>query len=530
MSLRRRLALLSALAVAFAVLLASALVYTLVRDRLRGDVDNDLRQQAERVTQRFQEGPLTIGAAPGAQVGGAVTNVPYGPALGAGVAGSGPVTSGAKANTGKAVAPKASGGKDGEGKKGRVQRSEQLRLIVPPPDPGGPSALAQLISSGGTVVTQPGSPIQIPVSSDDRSLAATGGKPELNDAEAGDTSLRVLTQPLGNGMAIQVARSLEDTDHTLNTLIIILAAVSAGGIALAAALGPVVARTALAPAGEVSDAAEEVARTHDLTHRIEVRGDDELGRLAASFNEMMAALEVSESAQRRLVADASHELRTPLATLRTNIETLGRTEDLDPEERKRLVADLTQELEEMTELVGDVVELARAPGQDAIARQDVALDELTRDAIERAQRRAREMTFEHNLHPSLVHADAQRLGRAISNMLDNACKWSPAGGKVDVEVDGGRVTVRDHGPGFPADDLDKVFDRFWRADDARGKPGSGLGLAIVQRVAEEHGGSVSAANAEDGGAVVSLELPTVNGDSSASLNAAAAAEPPRGRP
>ena len=239
----------------------------------------------------------------------------------------------------------------------------------------------------------------------------------------------MLTQPLAAGGAIQVARSLEDTNHTLNTLIIILAAVSAGGIALAAALGPVVARTALAPAGEVSDAAEEVARTHDLTHRIEVRGDDELGRLAASFNEMMAALERSEAAQRRLVADASHELRTPLATLRTNIETLGRSEDLDPEERKRLVADVTQELEEMTELVGDVVELARAPGQDAIARQDVALDELTRDAIERAERRAREMQFDEHLHPSLVHADAQRLGRAISNMLDNASKWSPPGGR-----------------------------------------------------------------------------------------------------
>jgi two-component system sensor histidine kinase MprB len=317
----------------------------------------------------------------------------------------------------------------------------------------------------------------------------------------------VLTQPIADGAAIQVARSLEDTNQTLSTLVIILAAVSAGGIALAAGLGPVVARAALAPAGEVSDAAEEVARTHDLTHRIEVRGDDELGRLAASFNEMMAALERSEAAQRRLVADASHELRTPLATLRTNIETLGRSDGLDEDERKRLVGDLTDELEEMSELVADVVELARAPGQDAIARQDVALDELTRDAIERAERRARGVSFEPRLQPSLVHADPQRVGRAISNMLDNAGKWSPPGGSVEVEVDHGRVTVRDHGPGFPDGNLDKVFDRFWRADDARGKPGSGLGLAIVQRVAEEHDGTARAENAPDGGAVVSLELP-----------------------
>jgi two-component system sensor histidine kinase MprB len=176
------------------------------------------------------------------------------------------------------------------------------------------------------------------------------------------------------------------------------------------------------------------------------------------------------------------------------------------------VDDVTEELEEMTELVADVVELARAPGQDEIARQDVALDELTRDAIERTQRRARELAIEAHLIPSVVHADPQRLGRAISNMLDNARKWSPPGGKVEVTVEDGRVTVRDHGEGFPPEHLDRVFDRFWRADEARGTPGSGLGLAIVQRVAEENEGSARALNAPDGGAIVSLSLPTVNGD------------------
>jgi two-component system sensor histidine kinase MprB len=484
-SLRRRLALLSALAVAFAVLLASGLVYTLVRDRLRSDIDNDLRHQAEVVTQRANQGPPGI-------VGSA----------------QGPVTIGTGTGPPPGFPPKPNDKKGGRAEPDAGDRVF-LQQAVPAPGPGAPPSLAQLIGPNGQPVAGVGSQLQIPVSADDRALATSGGDPQFSDVEAEGTSLRVLTQPLAAGGAIQVARSLEETDHTLDTLIIILAAVSAGGIALAAALGPVVARTALAPAGEVSDAAEEVARTHDLTHRIEVRGDDELGRLAASFNEMLAALEVSEAAQRRLVADASHELRTPLATLRTNIETLGRSENLEPAERKRLVADLTQELEEMTELVSDVVELARAPGQDAVERRDVALDELTRDAIERAQRRAREMHFEQDLHPTLVHADAQRLGRAISNMLDNACKWSPPDGSVEVTVANGRVTVRDHGPGFPAGDLDKVFDRFWRADDARGKPGSGLGLAIVQRVADEHDGRAEAANAEDGGAVVSLELPPI---------------------
>ena len=485
MSLRRRLALLSALAVAFAVLLASGLVYTLVRDRLRGDIDNDLRHQADMVSQRFTQ--ATVGGQAGASFSTSIGPPPGFPPAVKGKKGAKPPTPDELRQGGERF----------------------LQFATPTPAPGAPPSLAQIIGPKGTVITEPGSQYRIPVSSDDRSLATTGGSAKFADVSSQGTDLRVLTQPLAEGGAIQVARSLEDTNHTLNTLIIILAAVSAGGIALAAALGPVVARTALAPAGEVSDAAEEVARTHDLTHRIEVRGNDELGRLAASFNEMMAGLERSEAAQRRLVADASHELRTPLATLRTNIETLGRSENLDPEERKRLVADLTQELEEMTELVGDVVELARAPGQDAVERQDVALDELTRDAIERAQRRARDMQFVEDLHPTLVHADAQRLGRAISNMLDNACKWSPPDGRVEVSVADGGVTVRDHGPGFPAGDLDKVFDRFWRADDARGKPGSGLGLAIVQRVAEEHDGNALASNAEDGGAVVSLELPPI---------------------
>ena len=386
-----------------------------------------------------------------------------------------------------------------------------LQTAVPPPGARGPPRPGP----ADRAARRQSSPIRIrafaiPVSAADRTLAASGGEPRSSDVErAGHAAAG--PDPAARRRAARSrspARS-RTPRHTLDTLVLSWPLVSAGGIALAAALGPFVARTALAPAGEVSDAAEEVARTHDLTRRIEVRGDDELGRLAASFNEMMAALERSEAAQRRLVADASHELRTPLATLRTNIETLGRSEDLDPEERERLVADLTDELEEMTELVADVVELARAPGQDAIARRDVALDELARDAVERAERRARELSFEQHLQPSLVHADPQRLGRAISNLLDNAAKWSPPEGDHRGRGRRRAVTVRDHGPGFPPDDLDKVFDRFWRSDEARGKPGSGLGLAIVQRVADEHGGRASAANAEGGGAVVSLRLPEI---------------------
>jgi two-component system, OmpR family, sensor histidine kinase MprB len=492
-TLRRRLALLSALAVALTVLLASALVYALVRDQLHGDIDDDLRDQADQVAHRIPGAVPMVAGVRDAQER---------------VAGTGGVSVVNEGGDAPPPPPDLLAG----ARKGDVKHPKGalfLQRAVPAPGPGAPPPLAQLITPDGTVVAEPDSQLRIPVTSGDRTLARSGGDASFATVDEEGANLRVLTQPIPGRGAIQLARSLADTEQTLDTLVIILVLVSAGGIALAAALGPMVARTALAPAGEVSAAAEGVARTHDLTHRIEVRGDDELGRLAASFNEMMAALERSEAAQRRLVADASHELRTPLATLRTNIETLGRTQSLHPDERERLVADVTQELEEMTELVGDVVELARAPGQDGVERRDVALDELARDAIERAQRRAREISFEPRLRPSIVHADAQRLGRAISNMLDNACKWSLPGGTVEVEVRDGRVTVRDRGPGFPPDDLDKVFDRFWRADEARGKPGSGLGLAIVQRVAEEHDGSAEASNAEGGGAVVTLTLPEI---------------------
>jgi two-component system, OmpR family, sensor histidine kinase MprB len=484
-SLRRRLALLSGAAVALTVLLASVTVYALVRDRLRDQVDDDLRGQADRTMARL-EGAFTHAVDPGGAV-------PPG-ALGGIVA--------------RAEAPPPGRPPPGvESPKHSTQPDQVLALA--PPDPGTAPALGQIIGADGTAISGPGSSIRIPVSATAREVAADAQEPKLEDVEVGDdTTLRVLTQPLVKGAALQVASSLEPTNDTLSSLVVILFLVSAGGVAAAATLGPVVARTALAPAGEVSDAAEEVARTQDLTRRIEVRGGDELGRLAASFNEMMAALERSESAQRRLVADASHELRTPLATLRTNIETLGRRDQIDPAEREQLVGDLTDELEEMTELVADVVELARLPGQDGGAvREDVALDELARDAVERSRRRARELQFEERISPSLVLGDRQRLGRAISNMLDNACKWSRAGDTVEIEVADGRVAIRDHGPGFSEEDLPRVFDRFWRSDEARGKPGSGLGLAIVQRVAEEHGGVARAANANGGGAVVSLELP-----------------------
>jgi two-component system sensor histidine kinase MprB len=269
-------------------------------------------------------------------------------------------------------------------------------------------------------------------------------------------------------------------------------------------IGLAVTRTALRPVSRLSAAAEEVAETRNLSRRIEGEGDDEIGRLVRSFNAMMAALEDSLASQRRLVADASHELRTPLTSLRTNIETLSRANGIDPEQRARLLGDLVEQLEELGALVGDVVDLARN-GEGSEEAETVRLDRLVADMIGRFRSRGR---FEADLRATVIRGSPQRLGQAVRNLLDNAVKWSPPGARIEVSLVDGVLSVRDHGPGIPQEELPLVFDRFHRAPSARGMPGSGLGLAIVRQVAQAGGGWTSATNASDGGAVVRVSFGT----------------------
>jgi two-component system sensor histidine kinase MprB len=251
-----------------------------------------------------------------------------------------------------------------------------------------------------------------------------------------------------------------------------------------------------------------VARTRDLSRRIRTDGTDELSRLGASFNTMLEALANAERSQRQLVADASHELRTPLTSLRTNIEVMS-SDMLAPDDKERLLRDLIAQLDELTVLVADLVDLARDDEPDAAA-EDVRLDTLVSDAVERARRHAADKVFFTDLHPCLVEGVPGRLDRAVTNLLDNAAKWSPPGGQIEVTVSDGEVRVRDHGPGIADSDLPYVFDRFYRAPAARGLPGSGLGLAIVRQVAEAHGGTVMAERANGGGASMRLKLPVAD--------------------
>jgi len=318
--------------------------------------------------------------------------------------------------------------------------------------------------------------------------------------------LRVATVSLGNGFSLQIARRLTDADVVLSQLRIWFLLVAAGGIALAALLGAFVAREALRPVRKLTETAENVAATHDLTQRIEVTGHDELSRLAKSFNTMLAALEQAVAAQRQLVADASHELRTPLTSLRTNFEVLMRPAPLPEESRRKLEQDVHRQFGELTVLVGDIVELAR-DGQSPGEEDDVRLDVLVAEAVERAERNSADVSFRLDARPTLVRGVPARLDRAVRNLLDNAAKWSPPDEVVEVGVGEGTVTVRDHGPGIADDDLPFIFDRFYRSAEARSMPGSGLGLAIVRQVAEAHGGHVTVETAADGGTRFVFSVP-----------------------
>jgi two-component system sensor histidine kinase MprB len=243
-----------------------------------------------------------------------------------------------------------------------------------------------------------------------------------------------------------------------------------------------------------------VTETRDLSRRIRVGSRDELGRLATAFNAMLEALDASLRQQRQLVADASHELRTPLSSLRTNIEVLIGGKKLPEDERQKLLADVTGQVEELSTLVAALVEL---DPDEPLELEDVRLDELVAAAVDRARLHAPGVEFRERLSESVISASPFQVDRAVANLLDNAAKWSDT---VDVGVDDHTVTVRDHGPGIAPEDLPHVFDRFYRAAAARKLPGSGLGLAIVKQVADSHGGAVTAENAPDGGALFRLRL------------------------
>jgi two-component system sensor histidine kinase MprB len=372
---------------------------------------------------------------------------------------------------------------------------------------GGAAGFVQLITPMGTVCRGNGETLEIPADPRATALARSGSGQFYANKTVDGTDIRVLVTAVPGIGALEVALPLHDVNHTLNNLLLLMAIIAAAGIALAVLFGLLVSRTAVAPIARFTRQTEAIAARPERleTDRLDVSGSDELARLGRTFNETLDALEQSVAAQRNLVADASHELRTPIASIRANLQLLRDEKQLPDAERAALREDVIAELDELTALVSDVVELARGARPTGEA-SDVRLDEIVLDVAERTQRRAPELTVQAHVEPTLVRGDADRIARAVTNVIDNARKWSPPGGVIEVELRGGTVSVRDHGPGFHDEDLPFVFDRFHRAKDARAKPGSGLGLAIVRQAADAHGGLAEAANAAGGGAIVTVSF------------------------
>jgi two-component system sensor histidine kinase MprB len=380
----------------------------------------------------------------------------------------------------------------------------------------------QLVDAHGTVLFRSAN-VTLPVEARTRKLAAGTGGRFFADARVNGIHLRILAERIAPERVVQVAQQLTEVDTLLRHLRLILVLLDIGGIALAALLGRLVAGAAVLPVKRLTQATEHVTRTQDLSGRIAPVGEDEIGRLATSFNAMLDALEQSMNAldasvhaQRQLVADASHELRTPVTSLRTNIEILQQAGDMDPEEHRHLLSDVVEQLEELTLLINDLIDLARGeePSTDT---EDMRLDLLVGEVVERARLHSPIARFEVELVPTIVVGVPARLERAVSNLIDNAVKYSPRGEPVEIRLRGQELTVRDHGHGISAEELPHVFDRFYRGAEARGRPGSGLGLAIVRQVVGQQGGSVAAEAAAGGGTLMRLRLPgaeTVDADAS----------------
>ena len=369
-------------------------------------------------------------------------------------------------------------------------------------------SVVQHIGPDGAVTYVSGDTTSLPVDAAELNLAAHGsaGDGRYEQVTVGDTTYRVYSLAQGAGAgAIQVGRDTADSMRILTRIGLITAAVGLAVILLAALAGWWIARQITRRLTALSDAAEQVARTGDLGVPIEAKGRDEVGRLGTSLRTMLTQLGESRDAQRRLVQNAGHELRTPITSLRTNARVLRRVAELPEPDRRRLLDDVDSELMELTGLVNELVELAT----DTYSIEPPEPTDLTEplgavaSRIQRRTGRTVLVTGDGAVLPVRRHA----VERAVGNLIENAVKFDPGGSApIEVTVRGARITVADRGPGVPAEDLDRIFDRFYRADTARSRPGSGLGLAIVREVAQQHDGTVTARLREGGGLVVVLTL------------------------
>ncbi|NEE04240.1 HAMP domain-containing protein [Phytoactinopolyspora halotolerans] len=387
----------------------------------------------------------------------------------------------------------------------------------------GPSSLVQIPSeaflasdtrvaymgSNSELILPRGEESALPVGEPELAVAQGREDHHIRTADLKGENYRMLSVRASDRFALVVGQSMAQSEWILDRVRIVSLLVGGIGVVGATWAGLSVAQAGLRPVRRLTEAAEHVARTQRLDP-IEVEGKDEIARLAYSFNEMLSALNDARARQARLVADAGHELRTPLTSMRTNLDLLAQSDRegdrLPPADRAQIIDDVRAQAEELSQLMGDLVELSREdPPRESREQLDFA--DVVRDALTRVRRRAPSVTFTADLRPWNVHGDPHVIGRAVTNLLDNAAKYSPSDGTVTVRLHSGTLEVDDEGPGIADEDLPHVFERFYRSSEARGRPGSGLGLAIVRTAAERHDGRVSAGRAPSGGARLTMYLP-----------------------
>jgi two-component system sensor histidine kinase MprB len=489
-SLRTRLTVAGGGAVFIALAIASLVIYFDVRSKLHDQIDVSLIESAEGVATKWVTGNGLL-KLPSAKTGST------------GKRRAGTVR---KPKNPRSLNTALFFGKDAPG---FVQIIPRFGAVTN----GGLSVTGAPVTATAAATTAPSSTTVAPkgLVDHDESVASGLSPPYFRDVRFAGAAMRLYTMrlPSSSDGLVRTVRPLTETNATIARVRWLLFGLTLAGALAAALLGRLAANAVLRPVRALAGAVREVSATRDLNQRIPVSGRDELASLAADFNAMLAALDESQQSQQQLIADASHELRTPLTAHRANIELLARP-DLPVERRQRVLGAAVRGIEELSALVGDLIQAAR-DGRSVDAREPLALDELVAAAVERAQHRASGLRFESRLKPYRFVGARSRLERAVDNVLDNAINWSPPGGTVDIRLVDGTLTVRDHGPGIAEADLPHVFDRFYRAAAARALPGSGLGLAIVKQTLDDHGGSVTVANADGGGALLTLRFDSENG-------------------
>ena len=330
----------------------------------------------------------------------------------------------------------------------------------------------------------------------------------ISTTEIAGYRMRVLTLPLRTpGRAAMVARPMDEVDAQLAGLWRMSIQIFVIGVAGSGLIGFVVAGRVVRPVRRLTEAATRVAETQNVDQPIDIKRDDEFGQLASSFNEMLGALSISREQQHRLVTDASHELRTPITSLRTNLEYMQRNSSIEEDERRLILDDVLFELDELTGLVTELVDLATDQHHMGEA-ECIELDELV-DAVVQRHRRRTSYNIVYTATSSQIIAAPALVERAVSNMVDNALKWNPPDSSVQVRVENGSVIVSDSGPGIPVEEHEQVFERFYRTEGARSLPGSGLGLSIVRHVAESFGGQARIIDDGQPGTTIELSFPPV---------------------